>query len=42
MRTRHGEEGLVDDGWIGSSHLNVTEPEQPTPKFLRPRAACPQ
>lgn len=36
MRTRHGEEGLVDDGWIGSSQLNMTEPELPTPNSYAP------
>lgn len=43
MRTRHGEEDLVvDDGWIGSSQLDMTEPEQPTPNSYAPRAPCPQ
>lgn len=35
MRACHGDEGLVDDGWAGSSQLDMTEPEQPTPGFLR-------
>lgn len=42
MTTRHGDEDLVDDGWIGSSQLDVTEPEQPTPNSYAPRAPCPQ
>lgn len=42
--TRHGEEDLVDDGWIGSSQLDMTmrEPEQPTPNSYATRAPCPQ
>lgn len=36
MRTRPGEEGLVDDGWIGSSQLDMTEPEQANTRCLRP------
>lgn len=36
MRTCHGEEGVVDDGWIGSSQLNMTEPELPTPNSYAP------
>lgn len=36
MRACHGDDDLVDDdGWARSSQLDMTEPEKPTPGFLR-------